>query len=141
MWDGGRAGAVPSFGAFILPTEEPISCPHQGTQAQPSATEGLFWELARGEVTRGLKAPRDSLFPIAKWGALLGGGGGDRAPTGWLWGHGDFHSFQTRTLHGKKSLPSATEGVTWGTHGSVPLYPQPQDSDSWPLAKTEKISP
>lgn len=53
----GSGWSSPFIGAFILPTEEPISCPHQGTQAQPSATERLFWELARGEVTLGLKVP------------------------------------------------------------------------------------
>lgn len=56
-WDGewagkGRAGAAAVPGAAGVNPEEPISCPHQGTQAQPSATErGYFgsWQEVKSQ--------------------------------------------------------------------------------------------
>lgn len=76
-WDG-PGGAASAGGAAGVNPADPISCSHQGTRAHPSATEGLFWELAGDEATGALPeeltlrgagrvvAPDSALSPAAR---------------------------------------------------------------------------
>lgn len=90
-----------------------------------------------------MKAPWDCGVPVAKRGAWLRD---DRAParravgTPWV-PHLPNVGEPSRPLHGKRSPCSAPGEDTWGAHGSVPLCPQPQDSNSWPLARTNSENP
>lgn len=146
-WDGewagkGRAGAAAVPGVAGVNPEEPISCPHQGTQAQPSATERGYFGSWQEVKSQGLCSRSEG--SVGLWGP--GGWGVTVAPARWAvrtrWlPHLPNMGEPPRTLHGKKSPCSAPGEVTWGTHGSVPLCPQPQDSYSWPLARTNSENP
>lgn len=70
-----RGEAAPARGAAGVNPGEPSSCSHQGTQAHPSATEGLFWELA-GDKVRGLCPGELSLHGGGRGPASPARGGG-----------------------------------------------------------------
>lgn len=83
-WDGewagkGRAGAAAVPEAAGVNPEEPISCPHQGTQAQPSATEKGYFGSWQEVKSQGLCSRSEG--SVGLWGP--GGWGVTVAPARW----------------------------------------------------------